>query len=326
LTQMTDSIAQAALDWQLRQDEMDAADWQCFVAWLEANPRHAEAYDRLVMADALLRDAAPALSALAPAPLQPSLSTIPANDPGHAGWRWSRWIAGAAACAAAMGALLILRPPAPDIYTVETQPGETRQVQLDEGSRVEIAGGSRLIFDRNQPRLVTLERGDALFHVRHDEARPFVVRSGALEVHDVGTVFNVSRDGPAFAVSVAEGIVLFQPDKEAVTLTAGKALTVREDEHAVHVSQLDPALVGGWRNGRLAFTDTPVAQALRTIERHYGLKITVDDGLSSRALTGIITLSGEAQRDVPHIASMIGANWRAEGERWILSPMEDRHP
>ncbi|MBO9575691.1 MAG: FecR domain-containing protein [Sphingobium sp.] len=302
----------------MRQDEMAPADWHRFIEWLEADPRHAEAYDRLALADTALR--------VAPGQVVPAGLPEPANDRGDASWRWTRWIGGAAASAAAIGAVLVLRTAGPDVYAVETRAGETRQIALDEGSRVEVAGGSRLLLDRNNPRLVTLERGDALFHVRHDQRRPFAVRSGKLEVQDIGTVFNVTRDGTAFAVAVAEGSVLFQPRGEAVTLKAGSRISVREDQGDVRVDRIAPEMVGAWRTGRLTFANTPVPQVLHTIQRLYGTQLVANDGLSSRAVTGIITLSGEAKRDVPHIAALIGANWRADGERWILSPAEETKP
>jgi transmembrane sensor len=319
LTRINQQIADQAATWLQRQDAMAAADWHSFVEWLEADPRHAEAYDRLAMADHLLGEMTP-LGIARPLP-------EPANDRGHAGLRWSRWLGGAAVAAAAMSAVVVMRPAAPDIYALETKPGEQmRQIKLDDGSRMDVAGGSRVLLDRNNPRMVTLERGDALFHVRHDEARPFTVRSGKLEVRDVGTVFNVTRDGSNFVVEVAEGEVLFQPEQEAVALKAGAALSVREDRREVRVGRIEPNLVGGWRTGRLTFTDAPVSQVVRTVERLYGTKLVANDDLSSRPVTGIISLSGEAVRDVPHIASMIGARWRIDGERWILSPVEEEQP
>jgi len=314
LTRIADQIADQAIVWHLSQDSMDAHAWHRFVEWLEADPRHAEAYDRIALADGLVGETR-----------APSLPE-PANDRGVPGWRLGRWLGGAAACAAAVAAVMVMQPSAPDIQTVQTASGETKQLVLGEGSRVEISGGTRLSFDRNHPRQVTLEHGEALFHVRHDASDPFTVRSGALEVQDVGTVFNIARDGRRFSVAVAEGSVLFQPQADAVTLVAGAALAVDEEHQALRVVKIDPGLVGGWRTGRLAYAGTPVPQILREIERLYGTKVVADHGLSARRVTGMITLSGEARRDVPHIASLIGANWRVNGEGWVLTPVGENRP
>ncbi|MBT2186962.1 FecR domain-containing protein [Sphingobium sp. H33] len=305
-----------AIAWHLRQDEMDEADWIDFVEWLEDDPRHAETYDRVALAD----------GAIAAAPVRTGALREPANDRGSSRWQLTAWLTAAAACAAAVSAVLIMRPTPSSTYALETRAGETKQLALADGSRIEIAGGSRLLLDRAQPRQVTLERGEALFHVRHDASDPFVVHSGTLAVEDVGTVFNVKRDGKAFEVAVAEGSVMFQPRSEQVTLGAGAILSVDETRQQVRRGKIDAALVGGWRTGRLSFSDTPVPEVLSTIKRLYGTDLVAEDGLSSRTVTGMITLSGEARRDVPHIASLVGASWRVDGARWILSPMGSGQP
>ena len=317
---VSDDIAEEAVAWHLRQHAMDAADWQRFVDWLEADARHAEAFDRLALADGALKTLFPAATTT-PRPLP-----VPANDCGTPGWKPARWIGGLAACAAAVAAILVMRPAQPDLYRVETRPGETRQIALDEGSRVEMAGGSLLLLDRTNARRVVLERGEALFHVRHDAKAPFTVRSGDLEVLDVGTVFNVSRAGKRFSLAVSEGAVTFQPQGDALTLAAGDTLDVREDRGEVRRGKIAPAQVGGWKAGRLAFSDTPVPEALADITRLSGTQFVTDPALSSRRVTGIMTLSGKAQRDVPHIASLIGASWRTDGERWYLSPAGEDKP
>jgi transmembrane sensor len=323
LTRITDEIADQAMDWLIRQDEMALADWLRFVAWLEADASHAEAFDRLTLAEVVLMDGPPLAEPAPPASAQPE----PANDRGSPSRRRLLWLGGGlAGAAAAIAALLAFRPASVDMQVAETRPGETRRIDLGEGSRIELAGGSRLLLDRAHPRRVTIERGEALFHVRHDPADPFVLRSGALEVRDVGTVFNVARDGAAFHVEVAEGAVLFQPNREAISLRAGASLSVREDRREVRLGTVDPALVGGWRSGRLRFSQTPVPDVLRTIQRLYGTRLVADERLSSRTVTGMISLSGEAHTDVPHIASLVGANWRADGERWILSSVEEGQP
>ncbi len=119
---------------------------------------------------------------------------------------------------------------------------------------------------------------------------------------------------------------MFQPRREAVMLAAGAMLSVREDRGEVRLGRIDTGLVGGWRTGRLSFSNTPVPEMLTTIQRLYGTSISAEDGLSSRTVTAMITLSGEARRDVAHIASLVGANWRADGERWILSPVDNSRP
>jgi transmembrane sensor len=139
-------------------------------------------------------------------------------------------------------------------------------------------------------------------------------------IEDLGTVFDVSREGQSLDVQVAEGSVLFQPGRDELTLKAGSALAAREDRRSMTLSRIAPGAVGGWRSGQLTFTGETLGTVFETIHRLYGTQVTLAPDLSRRPFTGMIRLTGEAERDIPHLAALIGAGWRRDGERWILSP------
>jgi transmembrane sensor len=311
------NIIDQAIDWHVRQRDMADHEWHEFVRWLEADPAHAEAFDAVALEQSLIAGYA--------AMLDPPARIEPANDDTPPARRHWRWAAGGAAMAAAVTGVLVvpsMLQPGADLYTVATQPGEQRSVALDSGTSIDLNGGSRVTLDRNNPRFAALEEGEATFHVRHDAANPFVLRSGAVTVEDLGTVFNVVRDGKRLDIEVAEGSVLFQPGREAVTLEAGSALSAREDLRQVSLSKIETDKVGGWRNRLLTFRGEPVARVAASFRRLDGAILVIDPALSSQPFTGMLRLSGRAERDVPQIAALIGAKWRYDGERWILSPSE----
>ena len=316
MTGIGDDIVDQAIGWHIRQNEMTALDWHDFVAWLEADAAHADAFDRISLDQTLLA-AQPAIAA--------SACPVAANDifetPTPIRRRWM-WTVGGTAVAAGLVALLmpIALTPASDPYWLNTEPGQRQDVVLADGTRIEVSGGSRLQLDRRNPRLARLEAGEATFHVRHDEHDPFTLHSGDLTVRDMGTVFNVARLDKRLDVQVAEGAVLFQPDREAVTLTPGLALSAREDLGRVTLAHVPVDTIGGWQSGRLAFSGEPLAHVADTIRRLYGTNLILDPGLSVRPFTGMVRLTGVAERDVPHLAALVGAGWRRDGERWTLSP------
>src|SRR6185312_8533669 len=79
---------------------------------------------------------------------------------------------------------------------------------LVDGSVVELRDTAEIAVDYAGPlRRVTLRRGEALFQVAKNPARPFVVKAGGLEVRAVGTAFSVQIDGAAVDVLVTEGRV-----------------------------------------------------------------------------------------------------------------------
>jgi len=300
-------IIDRAIGWHLRLADADEAAWSAFVDWLEADPAHAAAYDRVAAGDRLIGGAR-----------FPAARPLPGNDDAPRR-RWP-WLAAGGAAAAVVAALTIpALTPAGSAYAVATGAGERRVVALDDGTSIEMSGGTRLRLDHADPRVATLERGEAVFHVRHDAAHPFVMTAGGTTIRDLGTVFNVASDGTALSVAVAEGAVEVGAAGGPVRLGAGDMLSrAREGGPAVK-GRIAPDLVGGWRSGRLSFHDQRLAAVTATLDRLYGYRIALDGALPERPFTGMIRLSGTADRDIPHLAGLIGATWRRDQGRWILS-------
>ena len=62
---------------------------------------------------------------------------------------------------------------------VAASPGQTHQVTLADGSRIEVSGGTSLVVQMaDLRRVVRMERGEAFFTVAPDANRPFIVESG----------------------------------------------------------------------------------------------------------------------------------------------------
>nr|WP_276208901.1 FecR domain-containing protein [Sphingomonas yabuuchiae] len=206
----------------------------------------------------------------------------------------------------------------PDIRVEQTRPGETRAIALNDGTQVELAGGSRLRLDRNDTRVATLESGQALFRVRHDASAPFELRSGDVAIRDVGTVFNVRREGARLDVTVAEGAVALAPRGQTMQLTAGQGARLDEARGSLRRVQVDPAMVGGWRRGLLDLDGDTVDTIAARLQSAYGMRIAVEGPLAKRSVTGLVRVTGDASRDVPRLAKLIGAEWRQSGGDWIL--------
>ncbi|MBN2971134.1 FecR domain-containing protein [Roseomonas aeriglobus] len=312
---MTDDgadLMDRAIAWHLRLVDAGVDDWAAFVDWLEADPAHAAAYDRVAMRDRVVA-AEHFPQAASPAGND---NDAPLAAPRH---RW-RWIAGGSAIAAGLAAVMVpqLLPQA-TAYEVATAAGERRALTLQDGTRVELSGGTRLRLDPATPRLVALEQGEALFTVRHDAARPFVVTAAGRTVQDVGTVFNVASSDAALSVEVAEGSVVYEPDGAAVMLHAGDGVSVDASANTVRRTRFAPDTVGGWRHGVLTFNERPLRDVAGTLNRLYGFQIELSPGLSGQPFTGMVRFSGAADRDVPHLAELIGATWRRDEGRWVLS-------
>lgn len=313
-------ILDQAIAWRLREPELDAQGWHALVAWLEQS-EHASAYDR-VSQDHVLLGSAVGLTATAP------ITVDACGSSGRFGVDRKRRLFGSlivGGIAASLAAAVILQgqwTPKPSPYEVATAPGQRRAVTLADGTRIELSGGTRLRLDRADPRAVALVEGEAVFHVRHDEKAPFTLDVGAWKVRDVGTMFNVERTGDVLNVQVGEGAVAIESAAQSIPLSSGGAVKVRSDLRTATVFQVAPDSVGAWRERRLAFSGEPLGEAGERIGRMDGVDIRIAEELIDKPFTGMIHLTGEAGKDVPYFAAMIGAKWRRNGEQWILSPGE----
>lgn len=299
-----ETTREEALDWVVRTGDPDFEDWDAFTLWLEQSSAHAAAYDRIAAATedtvGLLQSAAPAND-----------DWTPAETP-----RPRRWIGSMLALIlVALVSLGLWRQMTPDLYTVETAPGKMQTVALGEGSQMRLAGGSRVVLDRDDPRFASLEQGRALFSVRHDDNDPFVVTAAGNRIVDVGTIFEVRLDSAAFRVAVSEGAVQFNPDREDIHVAAGQALWRAPDGY--RVASIDPAQVGEWSEGRLTFDGETLAAVAQDLTRATGRSFAVDPASADRVVSGSI-LVAPVRQDPRSLGPLLGVEVRAQSGTWII--------
>ena len=310
---MTDeAILAQAIDWHIRLREERPEDWEAFALWLEGDPRHAQAYDSLLLADA---DLGAALAAQPPAAANDDISEAAPMAARR------RWAAGAGAIAAALVAAVLLRPAAPAAsdYAVTTGPGERKMIAIG-GNEIALNGATRLVLRHGDGRFARLDGGEARFSIRHDAANPFMIEVGQDRIQDVGTVFNVARDEAGLRIAVAEGAILYNPDREAVAVGAGHLLRVPAQGDRILLAALAPAEVAGWHNGRLAYHDAPLTELAADLGRALGTKVRLADGVAQRHFTGVIRIGHDRTALFHRLGILLDLDARQDANGWILAP------
>ena len=310
--------ADEALEWVRRIHDPTFGDWEAHAAWLVSDPRNPDAFDAasLAIADATAMLAPPPAFVASPDPINDNLP-----DPAVARRRWPRWGTGLGMAAAA-GLVAIVTVPTiqggAQTYVVQTGAGERRMVALD-GTRIALNGDSRLRLDRADPRVATLERGEAFFAVRHDAAHPFAVRAGGATFQDVGTAFDLVQHGDATQIAVREGAVLYDPGGAAVRLNGGQSLRIAD--RAATVQAVNTAAVGGWRTGRLLYDDALLTDVAGDVARSIGEPVAVDPALMQRRFSGVVMIDSDRPRMFRRMASVMGVAIRRAPRGWqMVSP------
>ena len=300
-------INEEALGWVIRTRDPEFADWDAFTLWLEADPEHASAYDALMLADSELDGITPP---------EPVAMPIAANDPGTRTRRPLRWIGGGAIAAALVATVSIAVLNRSDIYTVTTKPGEARIIALDDGTTVEMNGGTTMRFDRKDARFAALDAGEAAFTVRHDAANPFRVTVGDDVFEDAGTVFNIVHEDASTRIGVSEGKVIYNPQAQAIALPAGRGLA--DDAQGLRVMDVSPAAVASWRQGQLIYTNAPVTQVAQDAARSLGLTVHFTPQAQLARFTGTIRLDRDPVRFFAQAAPLMGLSAVRQGDGWLL--------
>lgn len=313
-----------ALDWARRIHDPSFAEWDAHIAWLEADPRNAEAFDAAIIA---MDDATGGLASASAAPIF-AIPTNATNDNASpagpaATRRLSRWgigLGGAIAAGfAGIVAISSFMHGAAQPYRIETPPGLSREIALADGSSVTLNGGSAIELDRTNPRIATVVQGEAFFRVVHDDTHPFAVKAGDGVFQDVGTSFDVVRDTGGVRVAVREGAVMYDPKGAAVRLQGGQQIAL--DTAGATIGQVDPAAVGGWRQGRLSYRDATLASVAADLSRSVGSSVTVDPALKDKRFSGVLIIDGDRERMFRRIAAVMDVRIRHEGNGWQMAPL-----
>ena len=340
----TSILEQASYWWELlHSDSVSNSDHREFGEWVARSPERVEAYlqtARLVKAiksprliwpstaaEVLIREAKASPDTVLPFSTTQVSASVGRSEARHVQGR----LAWAAAAVLLMGvglALFVLRTP----QVFRTALGEQRSVLLADGSRVTLNTTSTIEVSLQKGRReVHLVRGEALFDVAHDAARPFVVRAGNALLKDVGTQFNVDVRSNGTTVTVVEGQVAVDsasPRESAGAPTAHgapgalEALVLGANDRVVitpaglgvlqHGVNVAPAVA--WTQRQLMFEHRPLSEVAEEFNRYNKDRIDIDSAeLKRQEVTGVFEAKDPASfvaflSGIPGVEIREGAN------------------
>lgn len=277
-------VQREALAWvaRLNSGEADQDDATALSAWRERSPAHEEAF----------RQAARLWNRLGPA-----LEEAPSRQSASVSGMNRRTFLRAGALAAGVAGIGMMGNRAgiwPSLTQAladhRTGTGERRRIDLADGSVVELNTRSSLsVRFTEAERRLDLHSGEAVFTVRRDPNRPFVVAAASGTTTALGTVFSVHAKQEQVAVACLEGAVDVTCNR-AARLKAGERVAYDESGIGPTFTH-DGVTVGAWRKGVLVFRDDAIDRVVDEINRYRpGRVIVVDQAKGARRISGIFHL------------------------------------
>lgn len=179
-----------------------------------------------------------------------------------------------------------------------------RHLLLPDSSSVTLQKGSRLLYPHQfdgQTRNVELI-GEAYFDIKHDERKPFIIRTGKVTTTVLGTAFNINDNQAthSITITVTRGRVKVEDEKQVLgVLAANNEIvysTLQEaavkDDHVTAVNSIQ------WAQKDMVFEAAPFEDIIRMVSKRYGVDINFANDALKKCLITVSFSGTEKLEDV----------------------------
>jgi transmembrane sensor len=178
------------------------------------------------------------------------------------------------------------------LYNIITTPrGRQYQLMLADGSKVWLNSASSLRYPAGftgNSRQVELT-GEGYFEVADDAAHPFIVKTKNMDVHVLGTGFNVMAydDEDAVRTTLIYGSVKVKTGDKETLINPGQQASAAQGNGQCGVSNPDITEVLAWKEGKFRFWKSGIQPIMRQIARWYDVEIAYKGALPDVQFTGV---------------------------------------
>jgi ferric-dicitrate binding protein FerR (iron transport regulator) len=171
--------------------------------------------------------------------------------------------------------------------------GERSNVVLPDGSSVNLNAGSVLKFAPSfisQTREVILQ-GEAFFKVKHDNSRPFIVKTDNLEIQVLGTNFNVSNypDDSSIITFLEKGKIQIYLEDDNFVLKPREVLEYNKVTGESSKLVVTDDHISDWTKGILTVKGETIEELSKKLERKFNVQIVFgDEEVKNHIYTGSI--------------------------------------
>ena len=173
--------------------------------------------------------------------------------------------------------------------------GSRTVVQLSDGTEVNLNYGSKIKYPRNftgDTRGITLE-GEAYFNVAHNPDRPFIVKTGKLNVNALGTEFNVLAypDNDIVETTLVNGKVVLEQNegngntKAIGAMVPGEHMSYNLNSGKITCNKGSVNKYIAWKDGKLVFDNEPITGVTEKLGRMFNVDFEVADNIKDYTYT-----------------------------------------
>lgn len=178
-------------------------------------------------------------------------------------------------------------------HTLSTPRGGQFQLTLPDGSQVWLNSASSIRYPTaftGTERTVEMT-GEGYFEIAPDAAKPFTVKANRLDVHVLGTGFNIMAyaDENAIRTTLVSGSVKVEAGDAATVLTPGVQASLSREGKTFKTSRPDLAEVLAWKNGQFRFNRTGIRNIMRQVSRWYNVDVSYEGNVDNIEFQGILS-------------------------------------
>jgi transmembrane sensor len=287
-----------AYEWVQREHDGLSPDCQAELqSWLDADPRHAAAFDEYKNGWSRFGPLSEAIATSEATP-DPQRFAPPAPPSKALLVRFQKHVLPLAAAIFLLFSVSVFwRGKAIEAPQALSLPALCEQQTLADGTVVELNRGAQIRVEYSDAmRRVVLLQGEANFSVAKNPDRPFIVDAAGVQVRAIGTIFNVRHSLDSVQVVVTEGKVQVEPPAAANQPASSYLEAGQKTEVALHQPAVTPAVVNLdagdlerellWQPKLLDFDNVPLRTIVEEFNRRNPVTLVVNDAaVGARPMT-----------------------------------------
>lgn len=169
-----------------------------------------------------------------------------------------------------------------------TPDGKSQQIELPDGSKVYVNSGTLLLYPdafKSDTRTIYLI-GEAVFNVKKDPKKPFIVRSANMSVTALGTEFNVTAypEDAEIVATLIHGKVKVDCDQQGKSYVLNPGQQVIYNRKTTQSKMADANLedVTAWQRGQIVFRGSTMEDIVLTLGRRFDITFQYNTNLFTK--------------------------------------------